>query len=280
MRLTKRIVMLLTSVAFLGWRGAHRAAARLVGWRMRGRPVVALTYHSVDAGTAAGFEWQMRQIKGRSRPVFANDATRADGPPSPSVAVTFDDAFQSVLDHALPILERHGIPATIFVPTGHMGGDAAWIHSADARRRLGPVASADALRALDPRRVRIGSHTVTHPRLAGLDDIRLHAELTTSKATLERITGGRIAMLALPYGSWSSNVVAAARRAGYDHVFANVPMAPDRDAPTILVGRVDVSPQDWRLEFRLKMQGAYAWMALAVPAKQEVLKVLGRVQEA
>jgi peptidoglycan/xylan/chitin deacetylase (PgdA/CDA1 family) len=143
---------------------------------------------------------------------------------------------------------------------------------------LGPVASAEALKALDPRRVRLGSHSVSHPRLAELDDIRLQTELTASKSTLERITGTRVALLALPYGSCSPRVIAAAERAGYERIFANVPIV--RAIDSLLAGRVDVSPRDWPLEFRMKALGAYEWMALAVPAKREMLRVFGRPQAA
>ena len=50
--------------------------------------------------------------------------TRAATDPDPQgkvAALTFDDAYRSVLERAHPILEAHGFPATVFVPTNWTG---------------------------------------------------------------------------------------------------------------------------------------------------------------
>jgi peptidoglycan/xylan/chitin deacetylase (PgdA/CDA1 family) len=172
-------------------------------------------------------------------------------------------------------MARLGIPSTLFVPTGYLASPPGWIpvlHQQLASSGL--VASADAVAATNRSLVRVGSHTVTHPNLVSQPADALHAELTSSKQVLERITGSPVRMLSFPYGSFNTGVLAAAGAVGYDRVFANVPVFAGARPGAQLLGRINVSPRDWRLEFQLKVRGAYNWMALAVPVKRALVGFL------
>ena len=137
------------------------------------------------------------------------------------VAITFDDAFRSVIELALPILQRFGAPGTVFVPTDYAGAEAPlqlpgldrWL-SGRFEGELMPMSWSE-LRSLSAAGWEIGSHSASHRHLTQLDDDTLEAELILSKAACENEISGVCTAVAYPYGDLDARVLAASRKAGY-----------------------------------------------------------------
>jgi Predicted xylanase/chitin deacetylase len=70
------------------------------------------------------------------------------------------------------------------------------------------------------RGVLIGSHSVSHPHLAELNDDELRRELNESKAEIEDRLGRFCSDLAYPYGEQDERVRLAARGAMYERAYA------------------------------------------------------------
>jgi peptidoglycan/xylan/chitin deacetylase (PgdA/CDA1 family) len=152
--------------------------------------------------------------------------------PPRAVMLTFDDGYRSVLTHALPVLERHGIPAAVFVCTSPIerqvrfwfdaiadeGGEAAVEQAKtlaygewrdDVRRAERRVAAGDPHAPLTIRELQqlaahpliaIGAHTASHPILAKAPPDVQQEEVEGSRAALRAWLGSTPAAFAYPNG--------------------------------------------------------------------------------
>jgi peptidoglycan/xylan/chitin deacetylase (PgdA/CDA1 family) len=188
-----------------------------------------LCYHAVSnrwdaplAVTVADFAQQIAALAKRGYHGATFTEIARLGSDSRTVAVTFDDGYKSVYDLALPILEEHGFPATVFVPTQLLrgGGPLLWPgidHWAEESTRDELTAmTAAQLRLLIAKGWEIGSHTLTHPRLPELEDDELRRQLVDSKEQCAELTDVPCTSLAFPYGAVDYRVMAAAEDAGYE----------------------------------------------------------------
>lgn len=246
--------------------------------------VLVLCYHAVSPSwetplsvTPARFESQLTTLLSRGY-AGATFTEAVRGPrTSPTVAVTFDDAYRSVLELAFPILDRLGLPATVYVPTRFAGqagpmawpGIDGWLGGA-YEHELHPL-SWNELRGLRDAGWEIGSHTVSHPKLTQLDDGALATELSESKAACEQAMGSPCESIAYPYGDVDARVVRAAGEAGYG---AGAGLPARLHAPRELEWpRVGIYHDDAPWRFRLKASrsarrarasGAGEWLAGAL----------------
>jgi peptidoglycan/xylan/chitin deacetylase (PgdA/CDA1 family) len=190
--------------------------------------VLVLCYHAVSERwpadlsiTPRALEEQLEVLlrRGYRGATFTEAVT---GPRHGKVlAVTFDDAYRSVLELGLPILERLGVPGSVFVPTDFAGterpmswpGIDQWL-GGPFERELVPM-SWEELGRLAGEGWEVGSHTCSHPRLTSLEGEAIEAELRVSREVCEQRLGHTCESLAYPYGDHDGRVVEAARAAGY-----------------------------------------------------------------
>jgi peptidoglycan/xylan/chitin deacetylase (PgdA/CDA1 family) len=187
------------------------------------------------------------------------------------VAVTFDDGLENLLENAIPELEQRGIPSTIFVPTELLGQFPPWVTNASDRNLWGKMMSSDQLKALPTNLISLGSHGMTHAMLPSLREEDARRELTESRQKLEDLSNRRVTLFSFPFGAFNECLVTWCREAGYERVFTSLPKNAFTDPKEFVSGRVWVEPTDWRLEFRLKVLGAYGWLPLAIAVKRRAL---------
>lgn len=193
------------------------------------RPLV-LCYHAVSdtwddplAVRVDAFEQQLRQLLKRGfRGATTSDLLGGAGNRR-LLHVTFDDGFRSV-DNAVPILERLGVPATIFVCTDLAAAgqplrvaELEGVTSIEERATL----TWDRLRAItEGGLIGVGSHTQSHAHLTRLTHEELARELGGSKERIEAELRRPCDVIAYPYGEHDARVREAVRAAGYAAGFA------------------------------------------------------------
>lgn len=176
-----------------------------------------------------------------------------------TLAVTFDDAYRSVFVRARPVLERLGVPGSVYAATSFVGSGRPMAWPGIEEWLGGPHESElvamdwDELAELARLGWEVGSHSVTHPKLTRLaDDELLLAELRDSRATIEARLGRACDTIAYPYGDVNPRVIDAASVAGYGAAGSVSSLRPPArmDWPRVGVWREDAG---WR--FRLKASG-------------------------
>jgi peptidoglycan/xylan/chitin deacetylase (PgdA/CDA1 family) len=130
------------------------------------------------------------------------------------VGLTFDDGYRDFLTEAMPVLDRFGFTATVFVLTGRFGGSNDWDRPGPEKALL----TDSEVRHIAASGIEIASHGVNHVALgSGTDSAVLATEVHHSKAALENLLGQRVRGFCYPYGSVDTRVVGAVRDAGYDY---------------------------------------------------------------
>lgn len=229
--------------------------------------IVVLCYHAVSetwsdslAVTPENLRAQLARLVRRGyRGATFSDAVTAP-PARRTVAVTFDDAYSSVLELAYPILADLGIPGTVYAVSDFCGGSRLLSWQEIERWHGGP--HEDELRCMDWTDLglladagwEIGSHTCSHPHLTAIDDAQLARELHDSRLACEAALRQRCRSLAYPYGDVDDRVVAATRAAGYEVAAGLPPPVTAREAMNW--PRIGIYRRDSLRRFDLKVSRA------------------------
>ena len=223
LRIFLAAAMLLVSLAAWHFSVAAGPASGAEG----GDGIPILMYHKVnpdpEAGslglrvTPADFDRQMRYLYEQGYSTVSLEDARdflageKNLPPKP-VVITFDDGYRDNYTRALPILEKYHFKATFFVVVNTIGG----VNSFD--RGIQPVnqmAGWPELRDMAVRGMEIGSHTLSHPRLAECSPEEAAKQIKESKLALESGLGLPVRYFSYPHGNFNAAVKKVVKECGY-----------------------------------------------------------------
>lgn len=190
--------------------------------------VPILMYHKINPDPETGnlglrvppseFDWQMQYLAGQGYHTVSLQDVRdyiKEGKPLPPkpVVITFDDGYKDNYTYALPILEKYGFTATVFVVVNTIGS----VNKFDLGvQPVNQMMSWSELRDMASRGIDIWSHTMDHPHLSGLPQDKALYQIKESKAALEKGLGLPVKYFCYPYGSYNQAVKKMVEQCGYE----------------------------------------------------------------
>jgi peptidoglycan/xylan/chitin deacetylase (PgdA/CDA1 family) len=180
--------------------------------------------------------------------------------PPRAVLITFDDGYRDNLENALPVLQRHGYPAVIFVPIAFLDDGRPLPHE-EPLQLLGvrnETVGWDELAALEAGGVRIESHGIGHRPLSELDPAEAMREIAISKLRLEERLGREVEAYAFVKGShadYRPEHASLVQQAGYSLAFTSVSGANGPASDRFRLRRYNIEPYPART-FELVLSGA------------------------
>ena len=125
--------------------------------------------------------------------------------PEKTAVLTMDDGYKSIKNHALPLLEKYGYQATIFVATSHVGGNnyLSW----------------EELQALREKGFEIGNHSHSHSHFVNYDPDRrikmFKQDLEKSEQLFRENLNKTVELYAYPFGEYCPGMQRILRKQGY-----------------------------------------------------------------
>ena len=226
-----------------------------------------LCYHAVDPSWESRlsvpptlFERQCKWLARHRKVVPLERAAAAARPsgalPGATSAVTFDDGLASLYEHAWPVLQRHGIAATIFLVAETLtqsGREVDWVDEPPAGGLV--TLTRDQVLEMRAAGIAFGSHSYAHRDLVDLSDEECRRDLSRSKEVLEDLLGEPVRMLAYPRGLHNERVHVAARRAGFEYAFGT--SKPPEVRGPLAIPRIGVYPGNPPVSLWLKSSSLY-----------------------
>jgi peptidoglycan/xylan/chitin deacetylase (PgdA/CDA1 family) len=244
--------------------------ARSAAWLVRGRRrpgahgIRILFYHRVSddrdelAVSPPAFHRQMNYLAEGGYRVLdvlaAAELLDAPDPPVKTVALSFDDGYQDVADHAAPVLAERDFRATVFVAPAVIDGTASlsWYREQPALLGWDEIAALDAGPTLD-----FQAHSLTHPNLLELDDEDCRREIAGSKLALEERLGRSVDAFSYPAGLFGERERRFVMEAGFRAAVSCEPGVNLAETDRFALRRRQIDARDGLFDFKAKVGGGH-----------------------
>ncbi|QNJ98355.1 polysaccharide deacetylase family protein [Constantimarinum furrinae] len=164
-----------------------------------------LMYHNVSLTESKGLTINVKKLEAQFQYLsdkkyrsyhFSELMSLDQLPAQKNVVITFDDAYVSQLEYAVPLLKKYELKATFFVPLYYLGKTDAW------NTATLPIMTAEQLHLLDPSVIELGYHSYAHQKYDELSVAEIEADTKQCFEAVDDHSLEFTKVLAYPYGKY------------------------------------------------------------------------------
>ncbi len=171
--------------------------------------------------------------------------------PDNAVAITLDDGFEDNYTQAFPMLQKYGMPASIFLATGTMGATNQWAQGRDFPERT--MLNWRQIKEMSRFQISFGAHTVNHAKLTELDSSIATEEISVSKRHIEEQLSKPCSHFAYPYGLFTEQTPEIVKDTGFTLACSTRSGFNNSTTHPFVLNRTEVYGTDtvWRLKQKI-----------------------------
>ena len=173
------------------------------------------------------------------------------GLPEKPVLITFDDAYEEIVEHAFPLLHEHGFEAAVFVVTGRIGQTNDWDRQIGYTQHR--LMTADQIKEWSHKGIEFGSHSRTHRKLTILLYSEMEDEITRSRKDLTKLVQQPVVSFSYPHGCYDENVRNFMSRT-FPLAFTVIPGMNTVETDPLQLRRTTVLPSDTLMSFSFRVR--------------------------
>ncbi|AMR28783.1 hypothetical protein A0257_17900 [Hymenobacter psoromatis] len=164
--------------------------------------------------------------------------------PKRPIVLTFDDGYTDNYTNLLPLMQQYGYRGVLYLLGDFEVRHNQWDLAVDPTEPRADIMNEAQKRAFVAAGWEIGAHTQTHPRLAALPPAEAAAEISQSKAELERRLGIEIQSFAYPYGDFSPETKRLVAEAGFRFAVATDSGGLHLEDDRLQIFRINMFPHE------------------------------------
>ena len=116
--------------------------------------------------------------------------------PKKPILLTFDDGYENNYTYLYPLLKKHALKATIFLPVGFIGKSNEWDEGKES------IMSPDILKLMDSSLIEYGLHSFIHKCYREITNEELTEDINKCKSALDEKSIPFVPAVTYPYGAY------------------------------------------------------------------------------